>query len=134
MRLFCKRNDREPFGRLGYSLSSLRPFYIWAIAVVIIVAARYSTRLTNLLANKALPDLNTLFLLSYMKLLHIVVTALEFSTATKYPEGSTTVVWSKDGNLTYFGFPHILLFLAGLGTLLFLWLPYTLLLFSIQWL
>ena len=114
-------------------LQFIFPFYIWAIAGVIIVAARCSTRLTNFLANKAVPVLNTLFLLSYMKLLRIVATALEFSTFTKYPGGSTTAVWSKDGNLTYFGFPHILLFLAGLGTLLFLWLPYTLLLFSIQW-
>ena len=110
------------------------PFYIMAIAGLIIVAAKYSTRLTNLLANKAVPVLNTLFLLSYMKLLRIVAAALEFSTITEYPEGSTSVVWSKDGNLSYFGFPHILLFLAGLATLLFLWLPYTLLLFSIQWL
>ena len=115
-------------------LQFIFPFYIWAIAGVIIIAARYSTRLTNFLANKAVPLLNTLFLLSYMKLLRIVATALEFSTTMKYPEGSTTVVWSKDGNLNYFGFPHVLLFLAGLGTLLFLWLPYTLLLFSIQWL
>ena len=115
-------------------LQFIFPFYIWAIAGVIIVAARYSTRLTNFLSNKAVPVLNTLFLLSYMKLLRIVAIALEFSTITKYPEGSTTAVWSKDGNLTYFGFPHVLLFLAGLGTLLFLWLPYTLLLFSIQWL
>ena len=110
------------------------PLYIWAIAGVIIVAARYSTKLTNLLGNRAIPVLNTLLLLSYMKLLRIVATALEFSTITKYPEGSTLVVWSKDGNLSYFGFPHVLLFLAGLGTLLFLWLPYTVLLFSIQWL
>ena len=110
------------------------PFYMWAIAGLIIMAARYSTKLTNFLANKAVPLLNTLFLLSHMKLLRIVATTLVFSTITKYPEGSTTVVWSIDGNLTYFGFPHVLLFLAGLGTLLFLWLPYTLLLFSIQWL
>ena len=115
-------------------LQFIFPFYIWAIAGVIILAARYSTRLTNFLANKAVPLLNTLFLLSYMKLLRIVATAFEFSTTTKYPQSPTTVVWSKDGNLTYFGFPHILLFLAGLGTLLILWLPYTLLLFSIQWL
>ena len=59
-------------------LQFIFPFYIWAIAGVIIVVARYSTRLTNFLTNKAVPVLNTLFLLSYMKLLRIVVTALEF--------------------------------------------------------
>lgn len=110
------------------------PFYIWAIAGMIIVAAKYSTRLTNLLGNRAVPVLDTLILLSHMKLLRIVAATLEFSKFTVYPSGSTTVVWSVDGNLSYFGFPHFLLFLAGLATLLFLWLPYTLLLFLMQWL
>ena len=115
-------------------LQFIFPLYIWAIAGLIIVATRYSSRLTNLLGNRAVPVLDTLFLLSYMKLLRIVAAALEFSTLTEYPEGSKLVVWSVDGNLSYFGFPHILLFLAGLATLLFLWLPYTLLLFLMQWL
>ena len=110
------------------------PLYIWTIAGLIIVATRYSSRLTNFLGNRAVPVLDTLFLLSYMKLLRIVAATLEFSTLTEYPEGSTLVVWSVDGNLIYFGFPHVLLFLAGLATLLFLWLPYTLLLFLMQWL
>lgn len=34
-------------------------------------------------------------------------------------------MWSVDETLPYLKFPHILLFLAGLVTLLFLWLPYT---------
>ena len=110
------------------------PFYIWVIAGLIIITAKYSSKLTNLLANRGVPVLNTLFLLSYMKLLRVVVTTLDFSFVIKYPQGFTSVVWSKDGNLVYFGFPHILLFIAGLGTLCFLWLPYTLLLFSMQWL
>ena len=118
-------------------LQFIFPFYIWAIAGLIIAATKYSSRLTNLLGNRAVPVLNTLVLLSYMKLLNTVVSALEFSILVyaKYPTPSTTsVVWSVDGNLTYFSFPHILLFLAGLVVLLFLWLPYTLLLLSMQWL
>ena len=43
-------------------------------------------------------------------------------------------MWSVDGNLTYCGHPHILLFLAGLATLLLLWLPYTLMTLLMQWL
>ena len=79
------------------------------------------------------------FLLSYMKLLRIVASAMEFSTLTEYSSLNIyserlTVVWSADGNLSYFGFPHVILFVAGLTTLLFLWLPYTLLLFLMQWL
>ena len=110
------------------------PVYIWAIAGLIIVATRRSSRMTNLLGNRAVPTLVTLFLLSYMKLLRFAVSALEFSIliSTNYTSNSTLVVWSVDGNLSYFGFPHILLSLAGLTTLLFMWLPYTLLLSLIQ--
>ena len=103
------------------------------------MATRHSTRLTNLLGNRAVPLLATLFLLSYMKLLRVVVSSLEFcflfrinyTCADESP--SQLVVWSVDGSLGYFEFPHILLFLAGLVTLLFLWIPYTLLLFLMQW-
>ena len=74
-----------------------------------------------------------------MKLLRTAVSSLEFSILTyfKCPNGSNSLlhtVWSIDGNLSYFQFPHILLFLVGVATLLFLWLPYTLLLLLMQWL
>ena len=118
-------------------LQFIFPFYIWVIAGLIIVASRYSTRLTNLLGNRAVPVLDTLFLLSYMKLLRLMVTALEFSYLEYTDQNSTvthSVVWSVDGNLTYFGYPHILLFLAGLATLVVLCLPYTMLLLLMQWL
>ena len=115
-------------------LQFLFPFYILAIAGLIIVASRCSSRLTNLLGSKAVPVLVTLVLLSYMKLLRVVVSALEFSTViyTNGSEHSTLFLWSVDGNLTYFGLPHAFLFLAGLATLLFLWLPYVLLLVLVQ--
>ena len=117
------------------------PLYIWCIMGLIIVVARHSTRLTNLLGNRGIPVLSTLFLLSYMKLAGIIGSAFKFSFISEYPQDftenpnpSVTVVWSVDGNLSYIGFPHILLFLAGLATLLFLWLPYTIMLLLVQWL
>ena len=113
------------------------PFYIWGVAGLIIFASRYSTRLTNLLGNRAIHVLDTLFLLSYMKLLRLIERTMEFS-YLKYTDQNSTVihsvVWSVDGNLTYFGYPHILLFLAVLATLVVLCLPYTMLLFLMQWL
>ena len=115
-------------------LQYLFPLYIWAIAGLIIVAERHSTKLTG---KRSVPVLATLFLLSYMKLLRIVVTAFEFSYLTHTVQNTTavlSVVWAVDGNLDYFGFPHILLFLAGLATLTILYLPYTLLLLFVQWL
>ena len=112
------------------------PFYIWAIAGLIIIATRYSTKLTNLLGTRVVSVLVTLILLSYMKLLRIASSALEFSflVFTDNSNRYTLMVWSIDGNMAYFGLPHVFLFLAGLATLLFLWLPYTLVLFLVQWL
>ena len=106
--------------------------------------ARYSTRLTILFGNRAVPVLVTLnILLSYMKLLRTAVEILHFSILTSIVHSNsndTTVtattnslVWSVDRTLEYFGYPHMLLFVVALFTLLFLWLPYTLLLLLIQW-
>ena len=117
------------------------PFYLWSIAGLMIMLARYSIRLTVLFGNRAVPVLGTLILLSYMKLLRISVEILHFSVLSETVYGNsndTTVttdlmVWSVDGTLDYFGYPHIFLFVAALFTLLFLWLSYTLLLLLIQW-
>ena len=113
------------------------PLYIWSISGLIIVATRHSIRLTNLFGNRAVPVLATLFLLSYTKILRTIMMALQFSilkTITTYTHEESTIVWSVDGNLKYFGFPHIILFLVAMSALLFLWLPYTLLLLLMQWL
>lgn len=115
----------------------LFPIYIWCIAGVIIIVAKYSSRLTNLLGHRGVPVLATLFLLSYSKLLRNAGYALEFSSLVEQfntSKVSTITVWSVDGNLSYFGFLHSLLFIAGFLTLIFLWLPYTFLLFLMQWL
>jgi predicted outer membrane repeat protein len=107
------------------------PFYIWIIAGLIIMAAKYSTRLTNFLGNRGVPVLGTLFLLSYIKLLRISFSIMEFCTVT-WEDNSTLFVWSMDGNISYTDLRHILLLMAGFATLLFFLLPYTILLFLIQ--
>ena len=108
------------------------PFYIWSITGVIIISARYSTRIARLSGNNSVPVLATLFLLSYAKLLGIIITSLSY-TVLEYP-GGQKVVWSADGNIDYLGAKHAALFVAAVATLLFLWLPYTVLLFTGQWL
>ena len=113
-------------------LQFLFPFYIWAIAGVIIVACCYSSRLTNLIGSRAVPLLATLFLLSYMKLLRTVIDATSVAVIAQYPQNTSYAVWYLDGNLRYCQHPHIYLFVAGIATLVFLWLPYTLLLLFIQ--
>ena len=108
------------------------PFYIWAIAGLIIVSARHSTRLARVMGNNSVPVLATLFLLSYAKLLRTIITIMSY-TVVDTPQGQKTV-WSADGNIDYLGPQHRCLFVAAIATLLFLWLPYTLLLLLGQWL
>ena len=108
------------------------PFYIWGITGVIIISARYSILIARIGGNNSVPVLTTLFLLSYAKLLGIIITSLSY-TVLEYP-GSQKVVWSADGNIDYLGAKHTPLFVAAVTTLLLLWLPYTVLLFTGQWL
>ena len=112
-------------------LQFLFPLYIWLIAGVIIIVCRYSSRLTNLIGNRAVPLLATLFLLSYTKLVRTVVTTLEFGELTLYPNKSKMIVWYLDGNLSYRQHPHIYLFIAAMVTL-FVCLSFTLFLLLIQ--
>ena len=115
----------------------LFPFYIWGIVAVIIVSARYSTKLTKVFGDKVVSVLATLFLLSYTKLLRTIITSVGFTTLKVFSTDNnhyTLIVWSLDGFYTYCHFPHILLFIAALSIFIVLWLPYTLVLFSIQWL
>ena len=110
------------------------PLYIWSIVVLIIILAKYSDRVAKVMGNNSVPVLATLFLLSYSKLYRTIIKALDQSTIMISTLQNSKAVWSADGNLDYLGVMHSLLFFAAIGTLLFLWLPYTLLLFLGQWL
>ena len=113
-------------------LQFLFPLYIWVIAGVIIFVCHYSSRLTNLIGDRAVPLLATLFLLSYAKLLRTLMTIFEFGVLTHYPNESKIIVWYLDGNLPYCQHPHIYLFLVAMAILIFLCIPFTFFLLLIQ--
>ena len=108
------------------------PLYVWSIASMVIITSHYSTRASKLFGNNSVPVLATLILLSYTKLLQTIITSLGFS-LLNYNDG-IKIVWSFDGNVPYFNSAHTILFLAALAALFFLWLPYTIILFTLQWL
>ena len=111
------------------------PIYIWSIASLIIISTRRSSLLTKVIGNRAVPILTILFLLSYMKLLRTTVSSIRFHIIYVFVNNhSRLVVWSLDGRYEYCRFPHLILFIAAISTMLLLWLPYTLLLLLIQWL
>ena len=110
-------------------LQLLFPLYIWLIAGVIIIGCRYSSRLTNLIGDRAVPLLATLFLF-----FHTVTTIIEFGVLDliHYPDESMKIiVWYSDGNLPYCQHPHIYLFIAAMVTLC-ICLSFTLFLLLIQ--
>ena len=112
-------------------LQFVLPFYIWCIAGLIVILARYSIKLARLTGNNSVPVLATLFLLSYAKLLHNVITILSYTTVDT-AQGQK-VVWSADGNIDYLGPQHVPLFTAAIATLILLWLPYTTSFLCGQW-
>ena len=116
-------------------LQYLFPAYIWSISGLMIISARYSTKLTKLFGNRAVSVLATLFLLSYTKLLKVIIDSVGFTPIKLFRNDSinyTLTVWSLDGNYSYCHFPHILLMVAALIVFTFMWLPYTLTLLQIQ--
>ena len=109
------------------------PFYVWLIAGAIILVSHHSTRATKIFGENSVSVLATLLLLSYAKLLRSIITIFSFTTL-EYPDNTFVKVWSFDGNLQYLSSKYIPLFLFALITLLLLWLPYTAVLLSAQWL
>ena len=122
-------------GLSSYSKTWLQfvfPFYVWSIAGLIIILAKYSDRVARMMGNNSVPVLATLFLLSYAKLFRTIITALSYTML--YSSHGHKAVWSADGNVDYLGPKHAPLLAAAVAALLILWFPYTLILFLGQWL
>ena len=75
--------------------------------------------------------LATLFLLSYTKLLRVIITAFS-PTFLEYPDHSIKRIWLYDGNVDYLQRKHTVLFLTALLLFLTISLPYTAALLFIQ--
>jgi hypothetical protein len=113
-------------------LQFLFPLYIWLIAAALIVSSHYSTRVSKLIGNNTVQVLATLFLISYAKMLLLIVDVFSFTTIT-YPDGYKKTVWLIDGNIEFFKGKHIPLVLVTVIFIL-LSLPYTFILLTIQFL
>ena len=88
-------------GLTAYSKTWLQfsfPFYIWSIAGLIIILAKYSDRLANVMGNNSVPVLATILLLSHAKLFRTVITVLSYTIV--FTEGGSRAVWSGDGTHT----------------------------------
>ena len=70
------------------------PLYIWTISGVVILLARYSNKMANILGFNPVSVIATLLLLSYTKLLHSCLTIISYSYVID-SSNSTKRVWSS---------------------------------------
>ena len=117
-------------------LQLIFPSYVFFLVLIIIVISNRSICFSELIGKKnPVATLATLILLSYAKLLHIIIMA--FSSATlSYPGpsgGYKRKVWLPDATVDFLEGKHVPLFLAALLILL-AGIVYTTLIFSWQWL
>ena len=103
------------------------PLYVWMLMGLIIVTCRYSVTLSKLIGNNPIAVLATLLLMSYNKVLKIMIDVYSFA-PLDYPQHNTRLVWLKDGNVVFLGSGHLLLTVVTSLVLVFIFLPYTLLL------
>jgi hypothetical protein len=113
-------------------LQYVYPLYIWLIAAIIIILSHFSSRISKLCGKNAIQVLATLFLISYARLLRVMIAVFSFTWIT-YPDGYKKAVWLVDGNYEFFKGKLIPLVLVTIIFVL-LSLPYTFTLLTIQFL
>ena len=124
----CFYNGMDAYAKTWLDL--VFPVYICVIVGFLVYISHYSVTVTKVLGSSPVPVLATLFFLSYAKVLRTIIAALSL-TVLHYPH-KNVVVWIHDANVVLA--KYIPLAVVALLFLLFLFLPYTLLLLFGQWL
>ena len=122
----CFYNGMDSYAKIWLQL--FFPSHLIIIAVSIIFASRYSTRIFRLTYTRSLPVLATLLLLSYTGVLRVVLTVLfSYSTITHLPSGHQQLVWCIDASVPLFGLKFTILFITCLVLFLLL-IPFNIIL------
>jgi predicted outer membrane repeat protein len=125
----CFYDGQDEYAKvwLGYAF----PFLIWATVFIIIQVSHFSSTIARICGSRSVPVLATLLLLSYNKLLSVIILSLSSSVIT-YPDGSLRVVWTNDGNIESWERKHIALGAFAILIILLFIIPYTLLLVCVS--
>ena len=114
-------------GMDGYAKTWLQfvfPLYIYSLVGVIVLAGRYSFRISGLLQRcNVVSILASLILLSYSKVLRTVITIFSFTSIDTF-NTTTLRAWRYDGNIQFLGPKHSVLFTVGLGVTVLFIFPY----------
>ena len=100
------------------------PLYVWLLIGFMIVTSRYSMTVSELIGHNPVAVLATLILMSYTKILQVVI-AVFSSVSLEYPHGKRVRVWLKDANVAYLHSKHLFLAVITLVVVIFFFLPYT---------
>ena len=105
------------------------PLYIWILISLIILISRYSITMSKLIGHNPIAVLATLLLMSYAKLLKIIIEVYS-SVDLDYPDNKKVTVWLKDANVPYLRSKHLALAIVTSLMVMFFFLPYTFLLLA----
>ena len=98
---------------------------MWILIRLIIISSRYSITISKLIGRNPIAVLATLILMSYTKVLKIIIETFSFA-KLDYPQGYKNVyVWLKDANVLYLQSKHLALSTITSFILVLLFLPYT---------
>ena len=100
------------------------PIYIWILVSFIILTSRYSITVSKLIGHNPIAVLATLLLMSYAKLLKMIIEVFSYVELDS-PQNKTVVVWLKDATVPYLQSWHLFLTMMISLVLVFLFLPYT---------
>ncbi len=110
------------------------PLYVWSLAGLIIVACKYSTRLTKLFGNNSVSVLITLFLIAYLKLVQTILASFTFANILNLNNELVHKVWLVDGNVNYDDIHHIILcIVSGISAVFLSTVTVWLLLIKFTW-
>jgi hypothetical protein len=103
------------------------PLYIWLLVLVLIMASRYSSRVSNVVNSNIVSVLATLLLLSYAKLVRTSIDAFSIVQLQLLDGSMTNYLWKPNATITYLGRHHLPLFLISLIGIVAYVIPFTLL-------
>ena len=103
------------------------PLYIWLLILIIVLASRYSKRISKMTTSNTVSVLATLLLLSYVKLLKTSIEVFPSVQLYSLDHPSVYYGWKQDANIAYLGQLHFPLFVMSLLVVLIYVIPFTLL-------
>ena len=109
------------------------PLYIWLLCFLIIFLSNRSTRVTKIFGSNPIAVLATLFLLSYLKMFRTMLIILSIA-ILDYSDGHKNIVWLHDANVNVRTTKYLILLSAVIAVMIFLFIPYTIILLFGQWL